>query len=89
MLEILNFDSDRQYVHQMKAEHILNSNLASKNTSHFKFLGKLGKIGFFKISASVMKMIFFFQNENFLKLLKQTTKLMFSNCFKHQKCKLQ
>ena len=86
MLEILNVYSDRQYVHQMKAEHILNSNLASKNTSHFKFLGKLGKIGFFKISALVVKRNFFFQNENVQKLLKQPTKLMFSNCFKQQKC---
>ena len=45
----------------MKAEHILSSNLISRNIIRFKFLGKLGKIGFFKIFAKVVERIFFFK----------------------------
>ena len=72
------FDLRRQYVHQMKAENILNSNLTSKNTICYK---KKIIIFFFKIFAPVSTNFFFFWNSNFSKILFTTPKNYFLHLF--------
>ena len=68
------FDLHRQYVHQMKAENILNSNLTSKNTICYK---EKIIIFFFKIFAPVSTK-FFFSNPNFFKNFFYNPKKLFS-----------
>ena len=63
--KIIIFYLLRQYVHQMKAENILNSNLASKMQFVMK---KFAKNEFFKIFVSFLT-AFFFRNSNFSKNL--------------------
>ena len=75
------FDLHRQYVHQMKAENILNSNLTSKNTICYK---KNHNFFFSKFSLQ-FRQNFFFRTQIFQKFFLQPQKIIFSTCFKHQK----
>ena len=71
------FDLHRQYVHQMKAENILNSNLTSKNTICYE---KYFKKKFSKFSPR-FRQIFFFSISNFSKKFFTTPKNYFQHLF--------
>ena len=66
----------------MKAENILNSNLKRKSTIADDFLAK---IGFSKIFTSILSKKNFFERNFFKNFFIQPPKVMFKNCFKHQK----
>ena len=70
------FDPHRQYVHQIKAENILNSNLTSKNTICYKKNHNF----FFQIFAPVSTK-FFFSNSNFSRIFFTTPKNYFLHLF--------
>ena len=71
------FDLHRQYVHQMKAENILNSNLTSKNTICYKKKSKF----FFSKFLLQFRQKFIFSNSNFSKIFFTTPKNYFLHLF--------
>ena len=70
-----------QYVHQMKAENILNSDLTQKNTICCE---KICKKFFFQNFRLIFDRIFF-ETQNFRKIFYTTPKIISFNCSKHPK----
>ena len=66
----------------MKAENILNSNLASKIQFVVK---KFAKNEFFKIFVSFLTAFFFRNSKFFKKIIIQPPIFMIATCFQHEK----